>query len=190
MKVAIFGGSFNPIQNAHLNMAKYLLNQGITDEVWTMPCKVHPLHKNVIDEKHRVEMINLAIRDIANIKLCDIELKKPTTSYTYQTLRELKSTYPHEFYLIAGADILLQMEKWHGREHLMKEAKFIIFSRPNYSIKNPGLNIEKIIYDLTEDVSSTEVRKRILDGKSISELVPLSVEDYIKNNHLYQNEIL
>ncbi|VVB80061.1 nicotinate-nucleotide adenylyltransferase [uncultured archaeon] len=185
MRVGIFGGSFNPIQNAHVKMAQKLVDDRVVDEVWIMPCKVHPLSKNVIDEKYRVGMINLAIANFPKIKICDIELKKEGTSYTYQTLRDLREMYSHDFYLVVGADLFLQMEKWHGVDYLKKEAKFIVFQRPGYVLQNPGLVVEKVISDFSEGVSSTEVRQRIAEGKILSDLVPVEVERYIRENKLY-----
>jgi nicotinate-nucleotide adenylyltransferase len=186
MKIAILGGSFNPIQNAHLAMARYILNENIKDEVWLMPCKKHPLSKTVIDEKDRVNMINLAIQGIPRIKLCDLELKKDNTSYTFQTLRELKKNYNHDFSFVIGTDILNQMNKWHGLGYLQKEAKFLVFKRPGYNVVNPGLNIEKVIDWDEMNTSSTEVRTRISKREYISDLVPKKVEEYIICNGLYR----
>ncbi len=185
MKVGIIGGSFNPIHNCHLDLARYVIKHKFVDEVWIMPCKIHPLNKSIIPENFRVDMINLAIKDLAHVKLCDIELKKKHTSYTYGTLRELKQLYDNDFYLIMGADLLKQLDKWKGYEQLKEEAKFIVFSRPGYVLRNPGLNIARLVEYAVGDISSTDIRERIKQGRSIEDLIPKVVAEYILKFGLY-----
>ena len=187
MKVGILGGSFNPIHNSHIKIIKAVLENKLANEVWVMPCKVHPLSKEVEDEAHRADMINLAIKDVDHTKLCDIELKKEGTSYTFETLRELRKIYDHDFYLIIGSDLLIQMADWHGREHLQKEAKFIVFKRKEYEIKNPGMQIESIINFQPDNISSTKIREKVKQGESIADLVPAAVERYILKEGLYKD---
>jgi nicotinate-nucleotide adenylyltransferase len=186
MRIGILGGSFNPIHNGHLQSAAQVLEQNLVDEIWFMPCKIHPLSKSVIDEKYRVDMVNLAISNIAQVKLCDIELQKTNTSYTYQTLRELRKSYPHEFYLIIGSDILSEITRWKGYDHLRREAIFIVFNRDGYSKENPGVNILRQFYSSDAGISSTKVRNRVKRQEPIADLVPKQVENYIKRFGLYK----
>lgn len=185
MKVAILGGSFNPIHNSHIKLAQYVVENKFADEVWVTPCKKHPLDKFLDKEEDRVAMVKLALEGIDSVKFCDFELKKKGTSYTYQTLRELKQKYPYNFCWIAGSDILEQISTWHGYEFLQKEANFLIFRREGYSIANPGINIDAIVECFTDNISSTKIRERVRKGKSISGLVPRAVEDYIRQNCIY-----
>jgi nicotinate-nucleotide adenylyltransferase len=189
MKVAVLGGSFNPIHNSHLKLSNYLVQNNIVDEVWVMPCKKHPLDKIIDKEEDRVAMVKLALNEktLVGVKFSDFELNKSGKSYTYETLRGLKENYPHDFSWIIGSDILRQISTWYGYEILQKEAKFIVFKREGYSTENPGLNIEAIMECETESISSTKIRDRVRKGKSISDLVPKSVEDYILRNKMYRN---
>lgn len=186
MKVAILGGSFNPIHNSHLKLITYLTEHNLVDEVWVMPCKKHPLDKFLDKEEHRVAMVKLAIEGLDKIKFCDFELKQKGSSYTYETLRKLRKEYSHNFYWIIGSDILKQLPSWYGYEHLQKEASFLIFPRKGYDTINPGITIEKIIDCDSDTISSTKVRDRVKQGKSISSLVPKKVEEYIFKNGLYK----
>jgi nicotinate-nucleotide adenylyltransferase len=186
LNIGILGGSFNPIHNGHLEIARYALEKKVLDEVWFMPCKVHPLSKTVISENYRAEMIKLAIADIKGARFSDFELKKSKTSYTFETMRELKSLYPYNFYWIIGSDLLSQMNRWHGYKELQNEVDFLVFHREGYDLKNPGLKI-KSLYTTIPDVSSTQIRNLIKEGKSLDSLVPKAVEEYIISQGLYLN---
>ncbi len=189
MKIGILGGSYNPIHNSHLNLAKYLTDSKLVDEVWIMPCKTHALDKVIEDEFHRVAMINLALDELSknNIKLCDIELKRKGKSYTIDSLRALRKSYNHDFYLVMGSDILRQIKKWHGYDELRKEADFIFFKRKGYPILDAGLHITSVVDYPVGENSSTEIRTRLNEKKSILDLVPSKVSDYINKHKLYRN---
>jgi nicotinate-nucleotide adenylyltransferase len=187
MKIGLFGGSFNPIHNNHLDIIKYLINKKIVDEVWIIPCKKHAFNKALINPKDRVNMINLAIKKLKNVKVCDIELKSRGKNYTIKTIRKLKSKYPYNFYLISGSDFFWEIDRWYKVEDLIKEINFIIFKRVNYPIKKiKGLTVYKIVNLAGRNISSTEIRKKIKQEKSIKRLVPIKVEEYIKKNKLYK----
>jgi nicotinate-nucleotide adenylyltransferase len=185
MKIAVLGGSFNPIHNGHLYILKGVITEKLADEVWVMPCKKHPLDKFLDKEEDRAAMVKLALNGLKRAKFCDFELKSEVQNYTYLTLRRLKQTYPHDFSWIIGSDLLNQISTWHGYEHLQKEASFVVFHRQGYLVINPGINVEAVVESSMENISSTKVRDRIRNGKSISDLVPRAVEDYIKHNELY-----
>lgn len=185
MRIGILGGSFNPVHNGHVKLVKYLSNSGLVDEVWVMPCKKHPLDKFLDKEEDRVAMVKLAISDMEKVRFCDFELKKDGKSYTYDTLRKLRQKYSHDFYWIMGSDILHQIKSWHGYNELKEEAKFIVFHRESYPLIEAEINIEAIIDFESDNISSTRVRERVRKNKSISDLVPRAVEDYILKNKLY-----
>jgi len=186
MKIGIFGGSFNPIHNGHLSVIGKVIEKNIADEVWVMPCKKHPLDKFLDREEDRVAMVKSALTGLERVKFLDFELKKKGKSYTYQTLRGLRQLYSHDFAVIIGSDILKQISTWYGYEQLQKEASFIVLQRGGYPMNNPGINIRAVLDVPTEDVSSTKIRARVREGKSISDMVPKAVEDYIIKNGLYK----
>jgi len=184
MRVAILGGSFNPIHNSHIKFTNYLINKDIVDRVWLMPCGKHSFDKSLESATKRVNMIKLSFKS-KKIKICYIELKSKRKSYTITTFRKLRKKYKHEFYFVIGSDILKQIRKWHKYRDVKKEIDFILFKRKNYKITNPEVKINKIINYKQDNISSSEIRERLKQGKSISAFVPKSVERYIKKNKLY-----
>ncbi|MDO8622758.1 MAG: nicotinate (nicotinamide) nucleotide adenylyltransferase [archaeon] len=188
-KIGIFGGSFNPIHNYHIKIIKNLLNYNIVDEVWILPCKKHPLNKEIINEKYRVKMIKLAIKNVKDVKICDIELKSKGKNYTIKTIKKLKRKYgvKYHFFLVIGSDILYEIKKWNEYQKLFNEIGFIVFKRKGYPTKKTkGMNIYHTMKKEFGNVSSTRIRQNIKDGKSFKRLVPIKVEKYIIKEKLYQ----
>ncbi|MBI2045068.1 nicotinate (nicotinamide) nucleotide adenylyltransferase [Candidatus Pacearchaeota archaeon] len=189
MKIGIFGGSFNPIQNTHARIIKEVLKNKLVNEVWIVPSGNHPFDKKMESVEHRLKMINLAIKGIKNVKVCDIEINSNGKSYTYDTIKKLREKYPHEFLLIIGSDILRDIERWHKYKELVREVKFIIFLRDGYSIKLSGnFKDSYVIEENPNNISSSTIRRLASDGHSIKNLVPKEVEEYIKQKELYKNE--
>lgn len=186
-KISLLGGSFNPIHNDHLKIIKYLLKKKLTDEVWLVPCKKHAFDKSLASAKHRVKMIKLTARGIKKVKICYIELRSTGKNYTLDTVKKLKNKYNYQFFMIIGSDILHEFKKWHKYKQLMKELAFIVFKRKNYRIKKfKDMKIAYLIEKEASNISSTEIRKRAEEGKSLKNLIPISVENYIKKEGLYK----
>ncbi|MDD5192639.1 MAG: nicotinate (nicotinamide) nucleotide adenylyltransferase [Candidatus Nanoarchaeia archaeon] len=187
-KIALFGGSFNPIHNHHVKMANTVLEEHVAEEVWIIPSKNHPYNKNLAPAKDRINMIQLAF-DNPKVKINRTEIESNETNYTIRTIKKLKKKHPHEFYWVIGADVLYEMENnsWYGLNELLKETEFIIFSRKGYSIKQiPDMRIKAALDIKTHNESSTEIRERIRQGKSLKDMVPFKVEEYIQKKGLYK----
>lgn len=183
-KIGIFGGSFNPIHKDHIRIVKYLIRKKIVDEIWFVPCKKHAFDKKLVDFKHRVNMIKLAVDD-KRIKVSNIENKIKGKNYTYRTLKLLKKKYKKiNFYLVIGSDILYELKKWYNYKKLITENKFIVVKRKNYSSKN---NLNGIICNLNLDISSSEIREKIHKNKDLKRYVDARVLKYIKEKKLYEN---
>ena len=190
MKVGIFGGSFNPIHNTHVRIIEEILRRKLVDEVWVLPCRDHPFNKKFESAEHRVNMINLAIKemDSKKVKICDVELNSNEKSYTYDTIKKLKEKYNHEFSLIIGSDLLKEIEKWYKYLELVNEIKCIIFLREGYPIVLPkSLKNACIIREDPNNTSSSKIRERLYNSEAINYFVPCKVEKYIKKNKLYVN---
>jgi len=186
-KIGIFGGSFNPIHIAHINLIKAILSKNIIDELWIMPCKKHAFSKSLASSKDRINMINLAINSINNAKICKIELKLKGKSYMINTIKKLKSLYNYKFYLIVGSDITHEITKWHNYKGLFKETEFIIFKRPGYSIKKvKNMKIYYIVKKHVGSISSTQIRENIKQGKSLKNLLPSNIQEHINKKGLYK----
>lgn len=195
--IGIMGGTFNPIHYAHLFIANEALNEFNLDEILFIPTG-NPPHKNniEIDTHHRFEMTRLAILSNSRFSISDIEVNKSVRSYTVDTLKELKKIYNDtDFYFITGTDSILQLETWKNPAELLKLAKFI-------SVVRPGYTNDDVIYKINElqkkyhgeisllnsvqlQISSTKIRERVRQNKSIKYLLPEAVERYIIENNLY-----
>lgn len=188
-KVALFGGSFNPIHNSHISIIKELLKRKLVDEVWVIPCKKHAFNKNFAPAKHRVKMIKLAIKNIKNARINRVELNYRGTTYTIKTIKKLKSKHLHRFFWTIGSDVLNEIKIWQDYKKLLEEIEFIVFKRKGYPIiKVRGLKIANLIKKKETGTSSTEIRKRVKEGKSLKGLVPLSIKEYIEKESLYKQK--
>lgn len=197
-RIGIMGGTFNPIHNGHLTMAKEAYEQFKLDEVWFMIAK-NPPHKDendIISDEHRISMIKLAIEPFPFFSLSMLEIEREGTTYTIDTLNQLKIEYPENyFYFILGADSLFQIETWKWPDKIMKIAH--ILSAPRYprTLKEEKERREYLESKYQADIqlismepikiSSMEIRERIVLNQSISNYVPIKVEQYIRKHHLY-----
>ncbi len=185
-KIALFGGSFNPIHNHHINMANCVLEEKLVDEIWIIPCKNHPFNKSLAPAYHRINMICLAFND-SRIKINNIEADSSETNYTLRTIQKLKEQYPYKFYWMTGSDILSEINKWYGKKELLKETEFIIFNRNGYNINaQKDMKIKRVLNISSNNESSTEIRERVRENKPLKNLVPLIIEEYIKKEGLYK----
>ncbi|MCI1274191.1 MAG: nicotinate (nicotinamide) nucleotide adenylyltransferase [Clostridiaceae bacterium] len=196
MKLCVFQGTFNPIHNAHLNMAQYVIDNFGFDKILFIPA-AKPPHKTY-DENfsiHRLNMVKIAVEGNEHFDVSDIEYKRNSKSYTYLTIQELYKKYDitGKINFIIGTDAFEKIKTWYKTEDLKNLVDFIIFMRDDNFDKNKlnylsddGYNYKFAKMDFI-DISSTEIRKRVKDGSSISGLVPFKVEEYIKQNELYKS---
>ena len=183
MNVAIFSGSFNPIHNGHLEIAREVLKQGAADELWFLVSPQNPLKKNsdLMDEKKRLKLVELAIEDESGMKASDFEFHLPRPSFTIRTLESLRITYPmHQFKLLIGGDNLAIIHKWIEYQRIIKEFGLIVYPRPGFEdkVSAPIPNITFISAPLI-DISATEIRRKLVNGESISGTVPERVAEFL-----------
>jgi len=191
MNIGIFSGSFNPIHIGHLILANYITEYSALDEVWLLVTPQSPLKdgKILLDEKIRLEMTNLAIKDYPKIKISDIEFSLPRPSYTVNTLHELKNKYPeHSFSLILGADNWEIFEFWKDYEDILEEYKIYVYPRYGYSVSTPSRYKKKVevLDSPIVEISSTFIREGLKEGKDLRSFMPEIVYKYIKDHNLYQ----
>ena len=189
MKIGLYFGSFNPIHNGHLIIANYVLHNTDIDAVWFVVSPQNPFKQNhsLLNEYHRLHLVQSAIEGEPRMMAVDIEFKLPRPSYTIETLTYLDEKYPdHEFSLIMGSDSLENIEKWKNGDVILKRYKICVYERLNYPVKQiPGANIISLKAPLIE-ISASLIRKLIKEGKSIRYLVPDSVMNEIMQSGYYK----
>jgi len=190
MKVGLYFGSFNPIHHGHLMIASYVLDHTELQQVWFVVSPQNPLKPagSLLNEYHRLYLVQLAVEGEKNLKASDIEFKLPKPSYTIDTLAYLQEKYPnHEFSVIMGSDSFQNLPRWKNSEWLLKNYPIYIYTRPGYE-KMPVYPEAKAIHRLDAPllpVSSTDIRRKIKEGKSIRFLVPEAVRAEIERNGYY-----
>jgi len=189
MRIAIFSGSFNPIHNGHLAIAREVLAQGAADELWFLVSPQNPLKKNtdLLPEDDRLKMVNLAIENEQGMKASDFEFHLPRPNYTITTLERLRESYPqHQFLLLIGGDNLVLIYKWIEYQKIMDEFGLIVYPRPGFQNKvDEQFPNTTFISAPLIDLSATEIRKKLAKGVSIAGMVPekvaLFLQQHIKN---------
>ena len=196
MKLCVYCGTFNPIHNAHIQVARYIKEHYNFDKIIFIPA-YKPPHKDTALSEHRFNMVKLAIQNIDGFEISDIEYKSEENSYTFNTLTKLYEIYPNiegKINFIIGTDAFRNIKSWYNTDGLKQQAKFIVFKRETEFdshdfdiLKDDGYDFE-FAQKPFEDISSTNLRECVKEGKSIKDLVPEAVYNYIKKNGLYKNE--
>jgi nicotinate-nucleotide adenylyltransferase len=194
-RLGIFGGAFNPIHTAHLILAEDVREQMHLDKIIFIPY-ANPPHKDpgkLLDAEIRLKLINIAIRGNKCFESSDIEIVKGRSSktYTVDTLMQLHEMYKNEqakLYLIIGIDNLIELNTWKEPGKLFRLAEVIVLNRPGFliqDVKNEFYNQVTFIPAPNLDISSSDIRNRVKEKRSIKYLVPEAVEKEIVDNKLY-----
>ena len=213
MRIAIMGGTFNPIHFGHLRIAEEVREAFSLDKALFIPT-FQPPHKDngsLISPEHRLEMVRLAIKDNPFFEASDIEIKRGGRSYSVVTLKALHEMHPDiEIHFIVGTDSFNDITTWCEYEELFRLTNFIVIPRPGYAVKKIGevLPVElarKFWYDSEKavyanaygrfvsymettlySISASRIRKMIKEELSTRYLLPVEVEGYIRKNRLYR----
>lgn len=189
-RIGVLGGTFDPIHNTHLAMARAAMESARLDRVLFV-LSARPPHKRddtVASPEQRLEMIEAALEREAKFEACDIELHREGPSYMWETLRDLEEEHPGaEFFLIVGLDSLLDFPNWKDPEDILERARLLVAPREGDGRVVPASLEGK--YDFVpfeeSDVSSTDVRGRVSRGESIDALVPAGVVRLIRERGIY-----
>lgn len=190
-RVAIYGGSFDPIHNGHLAVAEAARDRFELDEVMIVPT-AHPPHRSdaVASYQDRYNMIELAVEGRRAIH--PSKLEEPGSAfkhYTIETLRRLRQMLPKdELFVIIGVDSYNNLHTWREPQALATEAELIVVSRPgsepDAKLRLPASRVH-FIRDIQQDVSASQIRAAVAAGQPIEKFVPRAVAEYIRAHHLY-----
>lgn len=190
-KIGLFGGSFNPVHNAHVSLASIICDEARLDEVWFMVTPHNPLkqQEGLMAEEERLEMVRLALEEHPNLKASDYEFHLERPSFTWNTLQHLGQDYPEcEFYLIIGGDNWEIFHKWAHHEEILRDYHIIVYPRKDSEINRESLPPNVSIVEMPEmNVSSTMVREKLVRGEDISELVCPKVAQYLSEKNKKQS---
>ena len=190
MKIGLFGGTFNPVHNGHINLVKNFKDKLSLDKVLVIPTAVPP-HKqaeSLVSSEDRLNMCRLAFGSLAEVS--DVEIERGGRSYTVETLEELKKIYKDDdLYFLVGSDMLLSFKRWYRWEDILTMCTLCATDRDNEETCRDADEdfFSKIIFcDFSKTVvSSSEVREKLSEDKDVSDLVPEEVVKYIREKGLY-----
>jgi nicotinate-nucleotide adenylyltransferase len=186
MRVAVFGGSFNPPHVGHQLAALWVLETADVDELWFVPTFVHPFEKALAPFEDRRRMCERAAAALGpRVRISDIEARLGGPSRTLRTIETLKDANPGvDFALVIGADLVDELATWHGAEELRRLVPFIVVGRMGRAVPPPSAP-DSVAPIAIPDVSSTAIRAALAQGRSVSAWVPRAVLAYIFERGLY-----
>lgn len=187
-KTVVFGGSFDPVHNGHVALAREIVDRGIASEVWFMltPQNPHKQDCRLTDENVRLRMLQMALEDEPRFVACDFEFSLPRPSYTLNTLNALEEAYPdREFVLLVGADNWEKFDKWYKGDEIVERFGLVVYPRGNEEPPPLPPGVVWLNAQL-HDISSTQVRALVASGGDVSAFVSPKVREFIVENDLYK----
>lgn len=194
-ETGIYGGSFNPIHNGHIRLSETLCRQRVVDEMWLLVSPMNPLKQqsgDLLDDRTRLELTRLAVKDKPKLDICDAEFRLPRPSYTVHTLEYLRNAHPdRRFSLVIGADNWLAFDRWYRGEEIVRHHRLVIYPRPGYPLRDEELPPYARLADTPLiDISSTGIREKIRKGEDVSSDLPPAVWKEIKEKGYYQQQAI
>ena len=168
-KIGLFFGSFNPVHNGHLILANYIVEYTDLDSLWFVVSPQNPFkdESSLLQDRHRFDMLKLAVKDDTRFEVCDIEFDMPKPSYTIDTLKKLSQLHLDvDFYLICGMDNLAGFSKWKNAQEILDNYHLMVYPRKNYEGGDLVSHKSVHIIDAPEiEISSTFIRKAVAENK-------------------------
>jgi nicotinate-nucleotide adenylyltransferase len=184
VKIAVFGGSFDPPHIAHVMACAYILTRSDAERVLMIPCARHPFGKQLVSFEHRFAMCQLAVEGVCErIDVSDIEAARHGASYMVDTLDELIARRPQDtFELVIGSDITEEIVRWKDYDRIRQMVPFFVLPRLEEATLPEAVSSNKFVLP---NISSTEIRARLAAGDVPRELLPRRVAEYIARHRLY-----
>ena len=199
IRIGVFGGTFSPVHNGHVEAAKRFMEQMRLDYLFVIPAAIppHKQQKEDVDPIHRLRMCELAFANMDGVVVADTEVRRQGISYTVDTLRALAGE-DRRLFLLMGTDMMLTLDEWREPEEIFRLCYPIyirreqdpileqrIITKNQLYLEKYGKIARRLMADVIE-LSSTEIRERVRSGAPIDDLVPTAVAAYIRENKLYQ----
>ena len=189
MKVGLYFGSFNPVHHGHLIIANHVVQSTELEQVWFVISPQNPLKPaaGLLNEYHRLFLVNAAIDGENHLRATDIEFKLPKPSYTVDTITYIRERFPqHAFSIIMGSDSYQNLPRWKNHEYLLENVEFFIYVRAGFENIPVYKNARSHILEAPLlQISATHIRNILREGKSIRYLVPDVVKEEIERNRYY-----
>jgi nicotinate-nucleotide adenylyltransferase len=189
MEIGLFFGSFNPIHVGHLIIANHILNETALEKIWFVVSPQNPFKTSatLLNEYDRLHLVRTAVEEDPRIRASDIEFTLPKPSYTVNTLAFLSEKYPeHTFSIIMGSDSFQNLHKWKNYEVIIKRCPVYVYLRPGFEVVNT-INAKLTIVDAPMlQISATQIRELIKNGKSVRYMIPQPVIEEIEKGGYYR----
>ncbi len=190
--LGLFGGTFNPIHNAHIEVAKKALKQFGLSKVIFIPAKIppHKMDEPMPDANLRFQMVKLAVEDHPNFEVSKVEVDREAPSYTIDTVKEMKRRHSGKLYFIIGSDALADIRTWKSPRELLETCSFIVAPRkgigPEYFRKDYYRGADIHFLEMSEiHISSSQIREMFKKNLSLDTLVPEKTKKFIREKGIY-----
>lgn len=189
-RVALLGGSFNPVHLGHLRLARYVAERGLADEVWLMVSPCNPLKRpeGLLETEARLSLARLAAEGMPGVRVSDYETRLPLPSYTWRTLAALGADFPGtEFSLLVGTDNWLVFDRWRNAAEILRRHRLLVYPRPGYEVRAESLPPQvTLLSDAPQSPwSSTDIRRALAEGRDCAEMLPPAVAREIARRGYY-----
>jgi nicotinate-nucleotide adenylyltransferase len=189
MKLALFGGSFDPVHNGHLLVAQAAREELELSRLFFIPAAQSPFKpdRRSAAANERLRLLRLALAGKTWCELDEQEIRRGGVSYTIDTVRDYHRRFPQsQIYYLIGADHVVTLPQWREASELAKLVEFLVIPRPGQAeAPIPAPFRGRMLHGFPLGVSSSQIRARVKDGQPIDHLVPAAVAEAIRNNHLY-----
>ncbi|MBD3289411.1 nicotinate (nicotinamide) nucleotide adenylyltransferase [candidate division KSB1 bacterium] len=196
MNIGLYGGTFDPVHIGHLLLAEWIREELDLRKIIFIPAAIppHKQEKEITPSKIRMQMLEYAIRGNSSFKISDFELRNDDVSYSLTTIlhfRESLKISRDNLFFIIGADNLVTFSSWHKPKEVLRNSSVVVYRRSGNKLSDVPdefLNEMLVMNNPLIDISSSEIRERIRDGKTIKYMVPPKIETLIFENNLYKNK--